>query len=112
VGLILFRDFVFGNRVLLYKDIGSDSLNVFYPNYVLRSDYLRQVGTGPLWFVLALLVEEFMAGACASFTMYSGLTHGVANMLRKLRTTATNRPSRTLPPKALTLTERHPVSIL
>jgi uncharacterized membrane protein YfhO len=48
LGLIVFRDFVFGNLVLLYTDIGSDSLNVFYPNYVLFSDYLRQIGI-PSW---------------------------------------------------------------
>lgn len=41
---LIYRDFVFGNKVLLYKDIGSDSLNIFYPNYVLRSEYLRHEG--------------------------------------------------------------------
>jgi Bacterial membrane protein YfhO len=44
LGLLVYRDFVFGGSTLLYKDIGSDSLNVFYPNYVLRSEYLRNVG--------------------------------------------------------------------
>lgn len=44
LGLLIYRDFVFGGSTLLYKDIGSDSLNIFYPTYVLRSDYLRQVG--------------------------------------------------------------------
>jgi hypothetical protein len=44
LGLLIFQDFVFGDKILLYKDIGSDSLNVFYPNYILRSDYLRQHG--------------------------------------------------------------------
>src|SRR6516225_5602135 len=43
-GLIVYRDFVFADKLLLYKDIGSDSINVFYPNYLLRSDYLRQHG--------------------------------------------------------------------
>src|SRR5437588_2579459 len=44
VGLLIYRDFIFGNNTLLYTEIGSDSLNVFYPFYVVRSDYLRHVG--------------------------------------------------------------------
>jgi uncharacterized membrane protein YfhO len=44
VAVVLYRDFVFGDRTLLYKDIGSDALNVFYPSYVLRSEYFRHVG--------------------------------------------------------------------
>lgn len=48
LGLVLYRDFVFGEKTLLYKDIGSDSINISYPYYVLLSDYLRQVGV-PSW---------------------------------------------------------------
>src|SRR4029450_7984701 len=47
LGMLIYRDFLFGNKVLLYKDAGSDSLNIFYPNYVLRSDYLRNGGIPP-----------------------------------------------------------------
>lgn len=42
--MILFSAFIWGNQTLLYKDVGSDSLNIFYPNYVLRSDYWRNAG--------------------------------------------------------------------
>src|ERR1700737_1875970 len=48
LGLVLYRDFVFGDKTLLYKDIGSDSINISYPYYVLLSDYLRQLGV-PSW---------------------------------------------------------------
>lgn len=41
---ILFASFIFGDKTLLYTDIGADSLNIFYPNYVLRSEYLREYG--------------------------------------------------------------------
>jgi hypothetical protein len=44
----MFRDFVFGEKTLLYKDIGSDSINISYPYYGLLSDYLREVGV-PSW---------------------------------------------------------------
>src|SRR3977135_1871353 len=48
VGLLIFREFLFGNAVLLYKDIGSDSLNISYPYFVHLSDYLRSEGI-PSW---------------------------------------------------------------
>jgi hypothetical protein len=47
-GLIIFRDFVFGDKVLLYKDVGSDSINFHYAYYVHISDYLRREGF-PRW---------------------------------------------------------------
>ena len=48
VGTLIFRDFLFGNAVLLYKDIGSDSLVDYYPWFVHFSDYLRNEGF-PSW---------------------------------------------------------------
>ena len=48
VGCIIYRNFVFGEDTLLYKDIGSDSLNIFYPFFVHLSDYLRHSGF-PSW---------------------------------------------------------------
>jgi hypothetical protein len=47
-GLIVFRDFVFGGKVLLYKDIGSDSVNFHYCYFIHISDYLRREGF-PRW---------------------------------------------------------------
>ncbi|HEV2841748.1 MAG TPA: YfhO family protein [Chthoniobacterales bacterium] len=48
LGSLIFRDFLFGNSVLLYKDIGSDSLNDYYPCFVHLSDYIREQGF-PSW---------------------------------------------------------------
>ena len=48
VASLIFRDFLFGNAVLLYKDIGSDSLIDYYPWFVHFSDYLRNEGF-PSW---------------------------------------------------------------
>ena len=48
VGAIAFRDFLFGDMLLLYKDIGSDSLNYYYPYLLLFSEYIRDEGL-PLW---------------------------------------------------------------
>lgn len=44
LGLVIYSGFVFGDKTLLYKDIGADSLNTFYPYYSLFSDYLRENG--------------------------------------------------------------------
>jgi hypothetical protein len=38
VGTLVYQDFLFGNAVLLYKDIGSDSLIDYYPTFVHLSD--------------------------------------------------------------------------
>ena len=48
VGLLIFENFVFGDRVLLYKDIGADSINDSYPYFVHLSDYIRHEGI-PSW---------------------------------------------------------------
>lgn len=48
VSAIVFRDFLFGDKVLLYKDIGSDSLNDYFPSFVHLSDYIRTSGY-PSW---------------------------------------------------------------
>src|SRR5438552_19141857 len=48
LGLVVYRNFIFGGDTLLYKDIGSDSINISYPYYVLLSDYLREIGI-PSW---------------------------------------------------------------
>jgi uncharacterized membrane protein YfhO len=45
---LIFRDFVFGDKLLLYKDIGSDSVNFHYPYFIYLSDYLRSSGL-PSW---------------------------------------------------------------
>ena len=48
IGLLVFRQFVFGDHVLLYTDMGIDSVNDSYPCFVHLSDYLRNVGF-PSW---------------------------------------------------------------
>ncbi len=46
--LLIFRNFIWGGDTLLYKDIGSDSINVSYPYYITLSDYLHEKGI-PSW---------------------------------------------------------------
>ena len=48
VGLAIFWPFVFGDGVLLYRDIGSDSLTSYYADFVHLSKYIRTDGF-PSW---------------------------------------------------------------
>jgi len=48
ISLIVFKDFISGKFYYLFKDIGSDTINSYYPNFVLISDYLRSEGL-PKW---------------------------------------------------------------
>lgn len=48
VGLAVFWPFVFGDGILLYRDIGRDSLSSYYPDFVHLSNYIRSDGF-PSW---------------------------------------------------------------
>ena len=48
VGLLIFRNFVLNDKALLYKDMGSDSVNDTYPYFIHLSDYIRREGF-PSW---------------------------------------------------------------
>ena len=46
--LIVFKDFLFGDKVYFFKDIGCDNLNYSYPYMRQVADYMAQHGT-PSW---------------------------------------------------------------
>ena len=46
--LVVFGGFAFGDKLFLFKDIGSDTINVFYPQLVHIADYLATDGI-PKW---------------------------------------------------------------
>ena len=48
VGGLIFSDFVFGAKLLLYKESGGDSVNETYPILIHLSDYIRAHGL-PSW---------------------------------------------------------------
>ena len=48
IGVLVFHNFLLGDKLLLYKDIGADSINDSYPYFVHLSDYLRHEGF-PSW---------------------------------------------------------------
>lgn len=48
ISLIVFKDFIVSKKLYLFTDIGSDSINSYWPTYTLISDYLGN-GTFPGW---------------------------------------------------------------
>src|SRR2546425_10018803 len=48
VGVLIFSSFLLLDKVLLYKDVGADSVNDSYPYFVHLSDYIRREGL-PSW---------------------------------------------------------------
>src|SRR5215831_7686894 len=48
VGVLIFGNYLLLDKVLLYKDVGADSVNDTYPYFVHLSDYIRHEGL-PSW---------------------------------------------------------------
>jgi hypothetical protein len=48
VAAVVFRDYLFGDKLFLFKDIGSDSLNTFYPLMYNTANYIEKYGL-PSW---------------------------------------------------------------
>src|SRR5215831_17221890 len=48
VGVLVFYNYLLLDKVLLYKDVGADSVNDSYPYFVHLSDYIRHEGL-PSW---------------------------------------------------------------
>jgi hypothetical protein len=46
--VFIYQHFIFGDGTLLYKDVGVDSINIYYPRYVLVSNYIHHGGI-PSW---------------------------------------------------------------
>ena len=46
--LLVFKDFLLFNKLYLYKDIGSDSININYPGMFHVAKYLKTIGI-PMW---------------------------------------------------------------
>ena len=45
---VVYQDFLLSKKVFLYKDIGSDTLNMFYPYTYLQTEYIQKFGV-PSW---------------------------------------------------------------
>src|SRR6266516_3803128 len=48
LGVLVFSNFLLLDKVILYKDVGADSVNDTYPYFVHLSDYIRREGL-PSW---------------------------------------------------------------
>ncbi len=57
VGLLAFESFLFGEKLLLFKDIGADSLNIYHPYLLLISRSLQE-GALPTWSFLVGMGQD------------------------------------------------------
>lgn len=48
IGFIVFANYLLFNKLFLFRDIGSDSINIFHPTYAHLADYVRTNGL-PKW---------------------------------------------------------------
>jgi len=70
LSLVVYWDFLTFTNLFLYKDIGSDTLNVFYPGYVHLADYLRSDGW-PAWsFSRGMGQSVFPGGIAEPFNLF------------------------------------------
>jgi hypothetical protein len=48
IGSFVFKDYLLLKRLYIFQDIGSDTLNIFYPQFIHIANYLRTDGI-PMW---------------------------------------------------------------
>jgi Bacterial membrane protein YfhO len=93
--VFIYQHFIFGDGTLLYKDVGVDSINIYYPRYVLVSNYIHHGGV-PSWsfhvgmgqnvfsFLSALLITPVVwlcKGAIARGLVYQHLLYVIVSGL-------------------------------
>ena len=49
ISFFVFKDFIFLNKIYLYKDIGSDSINATYPHMYQVAYYMQHESLIPKW---------------------------------------------------------------
>src|SRR5947208_10524366 len=48
VSFFIFKDFIFQRKIYLFRDIGSDSINIYYPSLTMMADIIKTDGV-PGW---------------------------------------------------------------
>lgn len=84
---IIFQDFISGKKVYLFKDIGSDSINIFYPWLVHMREYISTNGT-PAWTfsqgmgqnLFPLWLGDFFSNFLMFFVSKENLAYGLVFM--------------------------------
>lgn len=61
--LLVFGGFWFTDSVFMFKDIGSDSVNVFYTSYYWVADYFEKYGSIPTWSMASGLGQSIFFGS-------------------------------------------------
>jgi hypothetical protein len=83
LALVVFRDFLFGDALYLFRDIGHDTINLFYPRWVHIADYLRSDGL-PGWSFsqgLGQDIRPFALGDPFTWILYACGASNIASAL-------------------------------
>lgn len=75
--LIIFFDFIIGNKYYLFKDIGSDSINLSWPQVTLLANYIKAEGF-PMWSFAQGMGQNIMPSFADPFSwvaIFSGTQH-------------------------------------
>lgn len=76
---IVYKDFLLGEKVLLYTDIGSDSVNGFYPNTVHVIEYLKHEGM-PKWSFNRGMGQNIFPGSLSDPSLWFLFLFGKENL--------------------------------
>jgi uncharacterized membrane protein YfhO len=66
IAFFVYNDFIFFKKLFLFKDIGSDTLNIFYPNGYLQSEYFHKKGI-PSWSFQSGMGQSIMPFCLSDF---------------------------------------------
>lgn len=75
--LIIFFDFITGNKYYLFKDIGSDSINISWPHISLLVNYIKTEGF-PMWSFaqgMGQNIQSSVSDPFSWFILFSGTKH-------------------------------------
>jgi hypothetical protein len=80
--LYIFSDYIFLQKIYLFKDVANDSLNIFYPKWIYTASYLRNYGI-PMWSFKIGMGQNFFPGGINSpfnmilYCMGKNLAYGI-----------------------------------
>ncbi|MEM7101926.1 MAG: YfhO family protein [Bacteroidota bacterium] len=84
VGFVVFRKYLLLQQVYIFKDIGSDTLNLFYPQFVHIADYIREYGFPTTWSFRQGMGQNILpnnAGDPFNWLMYLKGGHALAYLI-------------------------------
>jgi uncharacterized membrane protein YfhO len=86
VAFIVFKDFILFDKVYLFKDIGSDTINFYYPYMYASADYIHSHGLPQWYFNSGMgqnMISSFLGDPFNIFLYMAGKDHIMGGMIFK-----------------------------